>query len=225
MVRDERLSRTPPSGTRSGENLVPHEFGGCIADGIGHPQKCETQWNGGGGRGHTCQANIHQMPPPRCASDSESITSEKFARSNFVDWAKPSDCLQLATPRKRGSVSHYSTIIKFISSKALAKGPKRTQHSVAVSERPERAITIVGHFETQRSQRVHQAHVMLSVWTFTDWNRPDRRMGHTHLLRNILSNYWCGMHRTCKKHSSKPDRRWWMTRREKQCRRILPLKL
>ena len=47
----------------------------------------------------------------------------------------------------------------------------------------------------------------------------------THLLRNILSNYWCGMHRTCKKHSSKPDRRWWMTRREKQCRRILPLKL
>ena len=28
-----------------------------------------------------------------------------------------------------------------------------------------------------------------------------------------------------KKHSSKPDRRWWMTRREKQCRRILPLKL
>ena len=48
---------------------------------------------------------------------------------------------------------------------------------------------------------------------------------HTHLLRNILSNYWCGMHRTCKKHSSKPDRRWWMTRREKQCRRILPLKL
>ena len=35
----------------------------------------------------------------------------------------------------------------------------------------------------------------------------------THLLRNILSNYWCGMHRTCKKHSSKPDRKWWMTRR------------
>ena len=48
---------------------------------------------------------------------------------------------------------------------------------------------------------------------------------NTHLLRNILSNYWCGMHRTCKKHSSKPDRKWWMTRREKQCRRILPLKL
>ena len=31
--------------------------------------------------------------------------------------------------------------------------------------------------------------------------------------------------RAKKKHSSKPDRKWWMTRREKQCRRILPLKL
>ena len=28
----------------------------------------------------------------------------------------------------------------------------------------------------------------------------------THLLRNILSNYWCGMHRTCKNTSVKPDR-------------------
>ena len=25
---------------------------------------------------------------------------------------------------------------------------------------------------------------------------------HAHLLRNILSNSWCGMHRTCKKHSN-----------------------
>ena len=40
----------------------------------------------------------------------------------------------------------------------------------------------------------------------------------THLLRNILSNYWCGMHRTCKNTSFKPDRKWWMTRGEKQCR-------
>ena len=30
--------------------------------------------------------------------------------------------------------------------------------------------------------------------------------GHTQLLRNILSNYWCGMHRTCKNNSSKSDR-------------------
>ena len=29
----------------------------------------------------------------------------------------------------------------------------------------------------------------------------------THLLRNILSNYWCGMHRTCKNTSVKPDRK------------------
>ena len=28
----------------------------------------------------------------------------------------------------------------------------------------------------------------------------------THLLRNILSSYWSGMHHTCKKHRSKPDR-------------------
>jgi hypothetical protein len=41
-------------------------------------------------------------------------------------------------------------------------------------------------------------------------------MTHTHLLRNILSNYWCGMHRTCTNTSLKPDRRKWMTRREKQ---------
>ena len=44
---------------------------------------------------------------------------------------------------------------------------------------------------------------------------------HTHLLRNILSNYRCGMHRPCKNTSVKPDRQWWMTRREKQYRRIL----
>ena len=51
------------------------------------------------------------------------------------------------------------------------------------------------------------------------------QMLHTHLLRNILSNYWCGMHRTCKNTSVKPDRKWWMTRREKQCRGILSTSL
>ena len=40
---------------------------------------------------------------------------------------------------------------------------------------------------------------------------------HTHLLRNILSNYWCGMHLTCKNTSVKPDRRNWMTQRENKC--------
>ena len=39
----------------------------------------------------------------------------------------------------------------------------------------------------------------------------------THLLRNILSNYWCGMHRTCKNTSIKPDRSSWMTRSENPC--------
>ena len=29
----------------------------------------------------------------------------------------------------------------------------------------------------------------------------------THLLRNVLSNYWCGMHQTCKDNSVKPNRR------------------
>ena len=28
----------------------------------------------------------------------------------------------------------------------------------------------------------------------------------THLLRNVLSNYWCGMHRTCQDNSVKPNR-------------------
>ena len=29
---------------------------------------------------------------------------------------------------------------------------------------------------------------------------------HTHLLRNIFANYWCGMHLTCTNISVKPDR-------------------
>ena len=36
----------------------------------------------------------------------------------------------------------------------------------------------------------------------------------THLLRNILSNYWCGMHRTCKNTSFISDRHSWKTLRE-----------
>ena len=48
---------------------------------------------------------------------------------------------------------------------------------------------------------------------------------HTHLLRNILSNYWCGLHRACANTPIKPDRRNWMTRREKQWRRILSTSL
>ena len=55
------------------------------------------------------------------------------------------------------------------------------------------------------------------------WNEDAHT--HTHLLRNILSNYWCGMHRTCTNTSFKPDRRKWMTRREKQWRRILSTSL
>ena len=30
---------------------------------------------------------------------------------------------------------------------------------------------------------------------------------HTHLLRNILSNYWCGVHRSCTNNPLKSDRR------------------
>ena len=43
------------------------------------------------------------------------------------------------------------------------------------------------------------------------------RQKTTHLLRNILSNYWCGMHRTCKKHLSKSDRNCWMIGSEILC--------
>ena len=73
----------------------------------------------------------------------------------------------------------------------------------------------------------HDMTLQFITWAYQtrQTDRQTHTHTHTHLLRNILSNYWCGMHRTCKKHSSKPDRRWWMTRREKQCRRILPLKL
>ena len=42
----------------------------------------------------------------------------------------------------------------------------------------------------------------------------------THLLRNILSNYWCGMHRTCKNTSVKPDRNGLMIGSEKLCEEI-----
>ena len=48
---------------------------------------------------------------------------------------------------------------------------------------------------------------------------------HTHLLRNILSNYWCGMHRTCKNTSVKPDRNGWMIGSEKLCEGNLSMSL
>ena len=38
----------------------------------------------------------------------------------------------------------------------------------------------------------------------------------THLLRNILSNYWCGMHRTCTNNPLKSDRIKWLIQREIQ---------
>ena len=43
---------------------------------------------------------------------------------------------------------------------------------------------------------------------------------NTHLLRNILLNYWCGMHRTCKNTSVKPDRNGLMIGSEKLCEEI-----
>ena len=39
---------------------------------------------------------------------------------------------------------------------------------------------------------------------------------YTHLLRNILSNYWCGMHRMCTNNPVKSDRRKWLIHREIQ---------
>ena len=48
---------------------------------------------------------------------------------------------------------------------------------------------------------------------------------HTHLLRNILSSYWCGMHRACKNTSVTPDRSHWMIRSEKQCEESLSMSL
>ena len=49
-------------------------------------------------------------------------------------------------------------------------------------------------------------------------------MNHT-LAQKHLCELWCGMHRTCKNTSVKPDRKWWMTRREKQCKGILSMPL
>ena len=40
---------------------------------------------------------------------------------------------------------------------------------------------------------------------------------YTHLLRNILSNYWCGMHHTCKNTSVNLTGTVWMIRSEKLC--------
>ena len=45
-------------------------------------------------------------------------------------------------------------------------------------------------------------------------------MNHT-LAQKHLCELWCGMHRTCKNTSCKPDMTWRMTRREKQCKGIL----
>ena len=41
-------------------------------------------------------------------------------------------------------------------------------------------------------------------------------MNHT-LAQKHLCEFWCGMHRTCKNTSIKPDRSGWMTRSEKLC--------
>ena len=48
-------------------------------------------------------------------------------------------------------------------------------------------------------------------------------MNHT-LAQKHLCEFWCGMHRTCK-NTVKPDRKWLLTRREKQCKRILSTSL
>ena len=52
------------------------------------------------------------------------------------------------------------------------------------------------------------------------WSFMSVQTLHTHLLRNILSNYWCGMHRTCKNTSVKPDRNGLMIGSEKLCEEI-----
>ena len=62
------------------------------------------------------------------------------------------------------------------------------------------------HFDTQKL-----LHTKESFYTQTLAHRQLHTDACTHLLRNILSNYWCGMHRTCKNTSVKPDRKWWMT--------------
>ena len=49
-------------------------------------------------------------------------------------------------------------------------------------------------------------------------------MNHT-LAQKHLCELWCGMHRTYKNTSVKPDRKWWVTRREKQCKGILSTSL
>ena len=46
-----------------------------------------------------------------------------------------------------------------------------------------------------------------------------------HLLRNSLSNYWCGTHRTCNNTLFKPDERNWLTRRESLCEENLSVSL
>ena len=48
---------------------------------------------------------------------------------------------------------------------------------------------------------------------------------HTHLLRNILSNYCCGVHRACTNNPLESDRRKWMTGQENLSRRNLSLSL
>ena len=45
------------------------------------------------------------------------------------------------------------------------------------------------------------------------------RCFYTHLLRNILSNYWCGMHHTCKNTSVNLTGTVWMIRSEKLWRK------
>ena len=77
------------------------------------------------------------------------------------------------------------------------------------------------------ASRSHQ-HVFFNVFvgpSFQPQHSKLKTHAHTHLLRNILSNYCCGVHRACTNNPLKSDRKNWMTWRENQCRRILSLSL
>ena len=60
------------------------------------------------------------------------------------------------------------------------------------------------HTHTNRTQRGRHIHAHTNT------------QAQTHLLRNILSNYWCGMHRTCTNNPLKSDRIKWLIQREIQ---------
>ena len=79
------------------------------------------------------------------------------------------------------------------------------------------------HFHISHAHTPHSHHSL--TFSLTHLCMHIHAHTHTHLLRNSLSNNWCGTHQTCNNTLFKPDERNWLTRRESLCEENLSVSL